>query len=229
MTRVLRSMARGIPKWSSPISDLANKSEQAGGLVHEGGVMRTIACHTPCSQRRCSMQSLASGDSKIRMGTDLRRFKGQHDAVMGDPCLHQLFRDTIFCAVVLDPDLLLANIDMQHAAVNTIRAMPASVHEFVVIVDRVKDHLYLYVTMCWFILGVLLDEGLNDLTIGIHVVHLTITSWCGSKARQATASSSRTGRAIGSSNVLPKTLWGIARNSFRSGSSRARRARWKTY
>jgi hypothetical protein len=90
------------------------------------------------------------------------------------------------------------------------------------IIGLVKDHFNMYLPAHWLVLSILLNEFSNNVPVAIEVVHVTITSWCGSKARQATAQSASTGRTIDSSNVLTKTLYGTARNSFRPGSKRVR-------
>ena len=45
---------------------------------------------------------------------------------------------------MLNPDLLLTNINMQHTTMNTVRTIPPSINEFIVIVRFVKDHLDLH-------------------------------------------------------------------------------------
>src|SRR5262249_1650237 len=140
------------------------------------------------------------------MGRDLWGLKRQHDTVAWHSRRDKFFSNTAFRPIMLNPDLLLANINVHDAAMNTIRSIPPGVDQFIVIVRFIKDHFNLYFTARRAVLRVVANQLLDNFSVLLHSFHLTMAPCCGSNARQAMVRSSITGRAIGSSRILTKTL-----------------------
>ena len=105
--------------------------------------------------------------SKICMGTDVRRLESEHDPIAGNTRFDTLFSNAVFCPIVLNPHFLLTDVNVQHTTVNAIGAIPACVHEFVMIIGFVKDHFNLHLPTCWLVLGIPLDEFSNNVPIVI--------------------------------------------------------------
>jgi len=108
-----------------------------------------------------------SGHSKICMGTDVRRLEGEHDPIVRNPRFDKFFRNAVFRPIVLNPHFLLANVNVQHTAVNAIGTAPARIHKLVMIIGLVKDHFNLHLTARWLVLGIPLNEFTNNVSIAI--------------------------------------------------------------
>src|SRR5436190_630113 len=142
----------------------------------------------------------------------------QHDPVAGDARGDQLLGDPGLGAVVLDPDLPVADVQVQDAPVDAVGPVPAGVDQFIVVVRLVDDDFDLHVPDGGAELRVLPDDVAEDAPVFAQGIHRTIRSSPGRKTTRATFRSSSAGRAMGSQRVLAWTLSGTARNSLRSGS-----------
>src|SRR5262249_8703552 len=100
-----------------------------------------------------------------REGPQLGRMKPQDDVLARNPGGHQLFGDRARRAVVLDPDLAAVDVDMHDGPVHAAHAVPADVHDFVVVPFGVHDGLRLDLPVPGFVPGIVLDEAAHDLTI----------------------------------------------------------------
>lgn len=58
------------------------------------------------------------------MRSNIGVLEGENDVVSRYPRLHELLRDTVLSAVVLNPNLAVANVNVQNAAVDAIRTIP---------------------------------------------------------------------------------------------------------
>src|SRR5205085_9165393 len=67
----------------------------------------------------------------VRVGTDCGRLERQHDPLAGDARRNELLRDPVLGAVVLDPHFTAEDVEVQDAAVDPIRTLPAGVHQLV--------------------------------------------------------------------------------------------------
>jgi len=101
------------------------------------------------------------------MGSDFWWLKCQYDSVSRNPGFDQLLCNPAFRAIMLYPDFAISNVNVQHAPMDPIWSIPASVHQFVMIVGFVKDHLYLHVSSCWPVLCILPDKVLNDSSVAV--------------------------------------------------------------
>ena len=92
---------------------------------------------------------------------------GQNDVLLRNARCHQLVGNGAVRPVVLNPDLAVANVKVQHAAVDAIDAIPARVHQLVMILRLVDDDLDLYLAARRPKLRVLMKDLLEDGAISV--------------------------------------------------------------
>jgi hypothetical protein len=93
--------------------------------------------------------------------------KCQHDVLARNAGLYKLLGHWARCAVVLDPNLAVVDIDVNDGTVYPADAVPADVHDFVVVTVAVHDGLRLDLAMRRLVTGLLLNETGHDLAVAV--------------------------------------------------------------
>ena len=73
--------------------------------------------------------------------------KRQDDILLGNPHLRQFVGDTCFGAIVLNPNSVVLDVDVQHAAANPLVLVPSDVHQMVVLALVVDNRLHFHVAI----------------------------------------------------------------------------------
>jgi hypothetical protein len=85
----------------------------------------------------------------------------QHDVLFWHAERDQVIGNPTFCAIVLNPDLVILDIDVHEAAMYSVLLIPTHNGELVMVTDRVKDELQLDITVRWLELTVLFQHLLD--------------------------------------------------------------------
>src|SRR5262249_24054303 len=86
-------------------------------------------------------------------------------------------------AIVLDPHLAVADVDVNDRAVDAPVPLPAHLHHLVVVVLAVHDGFCADVTAGRLVAGVFLDQAADDFPVSVQVIHRTTLSCFSSKTR----------------------------------------------
>jgi len=78
---------------------------------------------------------------------------------------YQTIRNPLFWSIVLDPDFLIPNIEVENAAMNTLMFIPAHRQQLVVIACGVHNRLQLDLTVGGLVLAVFVNDLLQVVTI----------------------------------------------------------------
>src|SRR5712691_7456036 len=122
-------------------------------------------------------------DSKSRVWPLIRGMKGQHDRVLGHAQLHQLVGQSSLCTVLLNPDLVIADIHMQHTLIDTMQLLPAHQEQLIMLALRVVERLHFHTRTRRIALGMALQQLLHIGPICLYPSHVVISSRMGSKTR----------------------------------------------
>src|SRR5258708_557234 len=118
------------------------------------------------SSRRSSIDAiLYSADCEACVPTYLGWMKRKHDVLGGDARRDAFFCDGAIRAVVLNPQLPTDDVEVDHAPMNTLVAIPADVHDCVMVVVAVDDCFLVDFPVRGFETRVFLDHPDDDLTI----------------------------------------------------------------
>jgi hypothetical protein len=91
--------------------------------------------------------SLTLCHSKIGVLPDIRSVKSQNDVVFRDARFDQFIGYTVLCAVSLNPDFILDDVDMNEYAVNSSGILPSDGHDQITIILTIEDRLVLNISV----------------------------------------------------------------------------------
>src|SRR6185437_1422612 len=160
-----------------------------------------------------------------RVEAHVGRLEREHDVLRGDARGQQIIDDAGARPVVLDPDLPVMHVEVEHGAMHPRRAVPAAVDELVVPLRVVTDGLDADVTHRGVHRAVPADDALDDVRVLAHLRHRSILTLSTSTTRRCTSYSSTTTFPSAELSTPSYALSGAARNRVRSGSWRARSTR----
>src|SRR5947209_18427540 len=106
--------------------------------------------------------------------------EAEHDVVIGNPGREEFVRDSVLCAVVLNPDFAVANVHVDDAAMHPSPAIPTRIEQLVMALRVIKDRLDSDLTVRRWRSRVLADNPLDDLRIRGYVSHWMNSSFLGS-------------------------------------------------
>ena len=109
-------------------------------------------------------------DCKFGKLSQVRGIESQNDVFSRYAHCEKFGGEVMFCSVVKDPDFAVSNIDVHNAVMDTALMMPTHVDDLVAIAFDIKNQFYFDVAVGRFGLGMLGQEGLDELTVvlGIH-------------------------------------------------------------
>src|SRR4051794_20639279 len=111
--------------------------------------------------------------------------ESQDDAVARDAGRDEILGHSLFGPIVLNPDLIAPDVDVDHAAVDAMNPLPAGVHELVMVLRLVEDQLRLNVARGGPEVGVALDHAPDGSPVVFQEIHRTIRSSLGRKTMMA--------------------------------------------
>src|SRR4051794_29015882 len=120
-----------------------------------------------------------SRHGEVRVRPHLGTVKPQHNVLPRNSGFQQIFRDASFGAIMLDPDLVAFEIDMDDSAVHPLLPVPSNVHELIVARSIVEHRLDLDLAVGRLELRIVLDHPPDDGSILSGSIHLSITSSSG--------------------------------------------------
>jgi hypothetical protein len=94
------------------------------------------------------------------------RLESEHDVRLGNAGLLEFACDTVLGAITLDPAFAIDEVDMNEAPVDT-AAVPAKVHEEIMVTLPVKNGLRLDFTVRRGEPGVIIEKALDGLAINV--------------------------------------------------------------
>src|SRR5438105_1560193 len=113
------------------------------------------------------MWMLHNESSTFGVTPNLRRMEGEHDGQFGNACRDEFGGNALLCAVTLDPELPVNNVDVDQTAVHTCVLVPAHGHEQVVVRVAVTDDLGVNVTVGVWNVCIRRQHLLHDVTVCI--------------------------------------------------------------
>ena len=92
-----------------------------------------------CTSRNGLLSTPAGSGCRIAgIGVDFGRFEGRYNTVAVNAAFYQNVRNGVRGSVVLQNDLSIPNVTMDHCAVNTERSVTARVNQGIMVVGRIK-------------------------------------------------------------------------------------------
>lgn len=85
-------------------------------------------------------------------------FEGQNNFLTRHTCLNQLVSNPILCAVMLNPDFAIPNIQMQDTTMNPVITTPTGMDQFIMIPLLIYHYFDIYIPMRWFVPGIFLND-----------------------------------------------------------------------
>ena len=98
---------------------------------------------------------------------DVSRMESQHNVVLRNTGFDQVTRNPLLCAIALNPQFAIDDVNMDEAAVDPFVVFPPYCHEHVTIRLAVKDCLRLQASVGIWDLRVFGQHVLHDLAIGV--------------------------------------------------------------
>ncbi len=102
--------------------------------------------------------------------------KRQNNFVFRDSQLNQIIGNAVFRAVVLNPDFIVFDVEMQHLAVNPFVAVPTQNVYLVMIIRVIKNRLHFKLVITRFYLAVFAQNFFDSRSEFFYVCHFTISS-----------------------------------------------------
>jgi hypothetical protein len=101
------------------------------------------------------------------VGPFVRRVECQHDIFFGDAERHEIIGNAFFRAIVLNPDLVVLDIDMDKTSIHSLPLTPPYRREQIMIPDGIKKELSFEVPICRLHLAISLQDLLHLPTVVI--------------------------------------------------------------
>jgi hypothetical protein len=93
--------------------------------------------------------------------------KGQHNRILGHPHLYQLAGHSGLCSILLNPELILTNIHVQHTRIDSMQILPADQEHLLMIALHVEECLHFHVRTHWIALRMACQQLLHIGPIGL--------------------------------------------------------------
>jgi hypothetical protein len=91
----------------------------------------------------------------------------QHDIGFGDTQRNQVIGNSTLSAIVLNPDLVVFDIDMDKTPIHSLPLVPSNSREQIMITNRIKKELSFEIPIRWFYLAIPLQDLLYTPTVVI--------------------------------------------------------------
>lgn len=101
------------------------------------------------------------------MSPDFYRTKAQNNVVFRHSNPNEFFGNPVFCAIALDPQLSIDNINMDQSPVYTLPFIPPDIHEKVAIVHPIKHDFGLNIAVGIGNLRIFSQNGFDNLAISL--------------------------------------------------------------
>jgi hypothetical protein len=98
--------------------------------------------------------------------------KAQHDVPSGDASRHQLLSEASVGTVILDPHLIIPNVDVNDRPMDTAVAVPPNLNNLIVIAFAIYDGFCPDFSISRLVAGIFLDKTANDFAIAVYWIHL---------------------------------------------------------
>jgi hypothetical protein len=92
------------------------------------------------------------------------RAKAKDNVLTGNPRLYQIQGDPRRGAIMLNPNLAVNEVEVQHRAMHPTRPIPTDVHDLIVILLGINNDFHLNLSVRWFV-TVVLDEIVKNVSI----------------------------------------------------------------
>lgn len=87
--------------------------------------------------------------------------KSEHNIIFGHAPFHQIIRDAALRAVVLNPNLSVLDVDVQHGPANAFLIILTHVDQFIMVALRVKNGFDFNLTVGRFMISIFFDQSFH--------------------------------------------------------------------
>lgn len=102
------------------------------------------------------------------------RLIGEDDVRFGDAHLDQEICNPRFDAIVLNPDFIVADVDVHNTPMDALLLIPSKEHELVVVTHGINNLLHRNIAIGGLILAILMNDFEYKVAIGYQFVHWII-------------------------------------------------------